>query len=164
MNLYELSESYQYILSLVQDEEADEKLLLDTLESIEGEIEDKADNYAKIIKSLEAEAQALKSEEDRLATRRRAREKNITLLKTRLEEAMRVTGKTKFKTDLFSFNIAKNGGKAPLKLDVGINDIPMEFFKHTEKELDNDLIRRSLDEGKINFAHYEERGESLRIK
>jgi hypothetical protein len=78
---------------------------------------------------------------------------------------MRVTGKTKFKTELFSFNIAKNGGLAPLKIDIPIEEIPAEYFKErTEKDLNGKYIRECLDNGSIDFAHYEERGESLRIK
>jgi hypothetical protein len=165
MNLYEIGQNFLYLASLLQDEETDQQLILDTLESIEGEFEDKADNYAKIIKSLESEVSALKEEETRLANRRKSRENNIKLLKTNLENVMKATNKTNFKTLLFNFNIAKNGGKAPLKIDIPVEKIPVEYFKErTEKDLNNDLIRKALDEGKITFAHYEERGESLRIK
>lgn len=46
MNLYELTEQYDEVMSLLYDNETDEQTILDTLESIDGEIEDKADNYA----------------------------------------------------------------------------------------------------------------------
>lgn len=165
MNLYEIGQNYIYLLSLLQDEETDIQLIEDTLESVEGEIEDKADNYARIIRTLESEVEALKEEEARLARRRRNRENNINLLKTNLENVMRATGKTKFKTLLFNFSIQKNGGKAPLKIDVPIEQIPIEYFKErTEKDLNNEYIRECLDKGLIDFAHYEERVASLRIK
>lgn len=164
MNLYEISNTYEYLLSLLQDEETDQQMILDTLESLEGDFEEKADNYARIIKTLEAEATAIKEEESRLRARRQSRESNIELLKSNLENAMRVTGKTKFKTLLFNFSIAKNGGKAPLRIDVPLEQIPNKFFKRTENELDNTLIRQALDANEIDFAHYAERGESLRIK
>ena len=66
MKLYELTEQYDGVMNLLYDGETDEQTILDTLESIEGEIEDKADNYAKIIKTMTAEAEAIKSEEDRI--------------------------------------------------------------------------------------------------
>ena len=53
-NLYELTNNYETLLNMLYDEDADEEMILDTLESIEGEIEDKADGYAKIIRELEA--------------------------------------------------------------------------------------------------------------
>ena len=52
-NLYQLTNDYETVLNMLYDEDADEQMILDTLEAIEGEIEDKADNYAKIIKELE---------------------------------------------------------------------------------------------------------------
>lgn len=164
MKLYDIQNNYLYLLNLLQEEETDQQLILDTLESIDGDFEEKADNYAKIIKTLDSEAKALKEEEARLAARRKSRENNIQLLKSNLENAMRVTGKTSFKTLLFNFSIAKNGGKAPLKIDIPIEEIPIQYFKRTERELNNELLRNDLDEGKITFAHYEERGESLRIR
>lgn len=165
MKLYEISQSYLYLLELLQNEETDEQMILDTLESLEGELEEKADNYAKIIKTLELEASAIKQEEDRLKARRTKFENNATMLKNNLEEAMKLTGKTKFKTLLFNFYISKNGGLAPLKIDVPVSKIPDEYFKErTEKDLNNKYIRDCLDNGKINFAHYEEKGESLKIK
>ena len=165
MNLFEIGQNYIYLLNLLQDEDIDQQMILDTLESLGGELEDKADNYAKIIKTLESEVTALKEEEARLATRRRNRENNISLLKENLEKVMKATGKTKFKTLLFNFNIAQNGGLAPLKIDIPIEQIPEEFFKErTEKDLNSKHIRECLDKGTIDFAHYEERGESLRIK
>lgn len=165
MNLYEIGQNYTYLLSLLQDEETDQEMILDTIESLDGEFEDKADNYARIIKTLESEIVALKEEESRLATRRKNRENNISILKTNLENTMKATGKTRFKTLLFNFNITQNGGLAPLKLDIPIEQVPVEFFKErTEKDLNSKHIRECLDKGLIDFAHYEERGESLRIK
>lgn len=165
MNLYQLSGAYLEILNMFQDEETDQEMLVDTLESLDGAIEEKAENYAKIIKSLECNVDAIKKETLRLENRKKALESNIELLKSNLEHAMRVTGKTRFKTELFSFNIAKNGGVAPLKIDIPIEEIPTEYFKErTERDLNSKYIRECLDKGLIDFAHYEDRGESLRIK
>ena len=64
MKLYELTDQYDEVINLLYDGETDEQTILDTLESIEGEIEDKADNYARIIKNLSAEAEMVKAEAD----------------------------------------------------------------------------------------------------
>ena len=45
---------------MLYDEDIDEQMVLDTLESIEGDIEDKADGYAKIIKELLGDAEKIK--------------------------------------------------------------------------------------------------------
>ena len=52
-NLYELTGDFLTLMDMLEDEECDEQCIMDTLESVEYEIEEKADGYAKIIKSLE---------------------------------------------------------------------------------------------------------------
>lgn len=163
-NLYELTNNYEEVLNMLYDEDIDEQMVLDTLESIEGDIEDKADGYAKIIKELLGDVEKIKKEKQRLEVRQKAFENRAELLKNNLQNTLKQIGKTKFKTELFSFNIQKNGGKLPLIID-DIEKVPNEYFKHTEKELDNTKIREAIDSGKeISFAHYGEQGESLRIK
>ena len=49
-NIYELTGQFLQLLDMLEDEEVDEQVIMDTLESVEYEIEDKADGYAKIIK------------------------------------------------------------------------------------------------------------------
>lgn len=160
-NLYQLTNNYETVLNMIYDEDVDEEMILDTLESIEGEIEDKADGYAKIIKELEAKRDARKIEAKRLTDSAKGFENRINTLKQNLFNSMKQTGKTKFATELFSFNIAKNGGKQALTID---GDVPQEYTK-TIIENDTDKIRQALEEGQeLPFAHLEPRGESLRIK
>ena len=160
-NLYQLTNNYETVHDMLMQEDCDEQMILDTLESIEGEIEDKADNYAKIIAELEAKANARKNEAKRLTESARIYENRIKTLKNNLFNSMKTINKTKFSTDLFNFSIVKNGGKQPLKID-GI--VPDEY-KKTILEDDTDKIRAFLEAGnELSFAHLEERSESLRIK
>lgn len=160
-NLYQLTNNYETVLNMLYDEDADEEMILDTLEAIEGEIEDKANNYAKIIKELEAKQNARKEEAKRLTESAKVFENRVKALKSNLFNSMKATGKTKFATDLFSFNIAKNGGKQTLTID---GEVPEEYTKAVI-ENDTDKIRQALENGeKLTFAHLEPRGESLRIK
>lgn len=160
-NLYQLTNNYETVLNMLYDEDTDEQMILDTLEAIEGEIEDKANNYAKIIKELEAKQNARKEESKRLTESAKVFENRVKVLKSNLFNSMKATGKTKFATDLFSFNIAKNGGKQVLTID---SEVPEEYTKAVI-ENDTDKIRQALENGeKLTFAHLEPRGESLRIK
>ena len=79
--LYELTEEYEAVLNMLYDGETEEQIIFDTIEGIEGEIENKADNYAKMIKSMLADAECIKAEEDRLASRRRSLESRAKKLK-----------------------------------------------------------------------------------
>ncbi|WP_238725276.1 siphovirus Gp157 family protein [Diplocloster agilis] len=163
--LYELKEEHEALMNMLYDEEVDEQTVFDTLEGIEGEIEEKADNYAKIMKLLSADTEALKNEEDRLKRRRETLENNIDRMKRRLYETMKETGKAKFKTQLFSFSIVKNGGKQPLKLDVvDVSEIPSEYLIPQPPKPDNDAIRKALEEQELTWAHLEPRGEHLTIR
>jgi hypothetical protein len=62
-------------------------------------------------------------------------------------------------------SIRRNGGKAPVIMDVeDTSELPDELVKIEEKP-DMDAIRKLLDSGKTcKYAHYGERGESLSIK
>ena len=62
--LHTLTEQYNFLMDCLYDEDYDEETLLDTLEGIEGEIEEKADNYARIMQRLNGDAELLKKEED----------------------------------------------------------------------------------------------------
>lgn len=164
--LYELTENYRTLMVMMENDEIEEDVFNDTLEGVEGEFEIKADNYAKIMKEFEGQINTLKTEEKRLAARRKILESSIDRMKSYLYNCMLATGKTKFKTDLFSFAIQKNGGKAPVILDIkDTSELPDELVRIKE-EADLEAIRELLDknEGKCKYAHYGERGESLRIK
>ncbi len=171
--LYELTGQFLELMDMLQDEDCDEQCIMDTLESIEFEIEDKADGYAKIIKSLESNVEGLSKEADRLTARKKTYENRIKWLKQNLEMCMRATGKRKFTTDLFSFGIKKNGGKRKLVIDVDVEKVPEKYRIKQPDAIDGDSIREYLKEnglegqdGSLNcdFAHLEPQGESLRIR
>ena len=164
MNLYELTEQYLALQEMAYDPEVDEQVLQDTMEGLWGEIEDKADGYAKIILGMKADIEALRAEEMRLAARRKGLETRSSQLKDNLEANMRDMGKMKFKTALFSFNIQKNGGLQPLVIDGLIEDIPGRFLIPQPPVPNNEAIRSLLAEKQVEWAHLEPRGESLRIR
>lgn len=165
MTLYELSQEYLTLLTLAEDPDVDPEILADTMEGIDGEIEDKADGYARIIRQMEADAAALKAEADRITNRRRTIENNIRTMKNRLEDAMIATGKVKFKTELFSFGIQKNPAR------VVIDDptkIPAGFLIPQEPKIDTAAIKNSLKDADEQIfwegvAHLEQ-DASLRIR
>lgn len=157
--LYELTGEYQQLLEMAAD--ADPDVLADTLEGIEGEIEDKADNYAKVIRTLEGDVQSVKSEIDRLTAKKRTMENNIRRIKESLQDAMIATDKRKFKTSLFSFGIQKNPASVQVK-DEGT--IPPQFWISRDPMLDKAKLRDFLKEnGSQDYAELVQT-ESLRIR
>ena len=160
--LYELTDDFMQLLAMVEDENEDMEVMLSTIEGVDFEIEQKADGYAKVIKELEPRVEGLKKEEERLAGKRKSIERNIKRMKHTLQQSMELTGKTKFNTELFSFNVQNN--KSSLVLDKEIKDIPSEFLIPQDPKVNGDAIRELLNTGeKLNFAHLEQ-SKSLRIK
>ena len=166
-SLYELTNDYVTVMSMLEDDEIEEQVILDTLESIGGEIEEKADNYAKIINSLNAKAKDISAEIDRLNQRKKTFENRSKWIKSCLEMSMNAIGKRKFSTTLFSFNIQKNGGKRALTIDADIDTIPDDFKIKQPDIINGDKVREHLKEighDYCEFAHLEPQGESLRIR
>lgn len=164
ISLYELTEQYETVLDMLYDPEVDEQTVLDTLEGIEGEIEAKADNYAKLIAAMGADVKALKEQEERMGARRRSLESRIAGLKRNLQANLEFIGKTKFKTALFTFSIAANGGKQPLTITDNLGDIPGKYLIPQPPVPNKDAIRELLEQKEVEWAHLEPRGKSLRIR
>ena len=142
-SLYNLTSDCQQLLNLLYDGEVDQQTVMDTLDALEDAIEDKADGYAVIIKTIDADVDAIEAEIKRLQARKQALDNRKEWLKSNLEDTMRALGKTKFKTALFSYGIQKNGGKRALVLDCPINELPPELQKVTI-EANNEAIRNLL--------------------
>ena len=163
-SLYELTEDYMNLLELAEDPDIDEQAFADTLEGIEGALEDKADGYAKVIRTLEGDAAACDAESKRLRNKKQTIENNIRRMKAALQYAMQATGKTKFKTALFSFGIQKN--PAEVVIDEGyIENIPDRFLIPQDPQIDKKAIKEALKAGEDleGIAHLEQT-ESLRIR
>lgn len=162
MTLYELTNEYMELLSLAEDPEVDEQVLADTLEGLTGEIEEKADGYAKVISQINADVDALDKEIARLSEKKNAMKNSADRMKKALEMTMVSTGKTKFKTLLFSFNIQKN--PASLKIDVDDIAVPAEFKIPQPDKVDKTAIKKALKDGaQFDWCHLEQT-ESLRIR
>ncbi|MES1053547.1 siphovirus Gp157 family protein [Bacillus thuringiensis] len=87
MRLFDLTNNYRELQMMIEDG-VDPSALEDTLQAIEESIQDKAQNIALLIKNLEADTEAIKLEEKRLAERRRAVENNCKNLKDYLYQQM----------------------------------------------------------------------------
>lgn len=156
MQLYELTEIY---LNL-KDMDIEEGDLNSALENIDDEIETKADNIAKILRDFDGDIEALKSEEERLAKKRKAIENRQKHLKEYLQNAMLVLDKRKFKTDLFSFNIQKN---APSLKILDESKIPEDYYK-IERKLNKNDLKEAVKNGLFEDAAELVQTESLRIR
>ena len=162
--LYQLTDDYLTLLEMAEDPDMDEQALMDTMEGIEGEIEIKAEGYAKVIRTLEGDAAACDAESKRLRNKKQAIERNIDRMKKALQYSMVQTGKTKFKTALFSFGIQKNPASVVMD-EQYIENIPERFLVRKDPEINRKAIKDAITAGEDleGLAHLEST-ESLRIR
>ena len=157
--LYELTSDYTTLLEMAED--ADEQALKDTLEGIEGEIEDKADGYAKVLRELDKDSAGLDAEIKRLQAKKTAIANATNRIRTNLQDAMIATGKTKFKTSLFSFGIQKN---PPFVVIDDDQEVPIDYLIVADPKPDKKRMLAELKAGKeLPFARLKQT-ESLRIR
>lgn len=161
--IYELTDDFLRLLEMAEDPETDPQAFADTLEGLEYEIEVKAENYAKIIKQLDSDAAGIDAEIKRLQAKKSAIANSQDRMKKTLEGAMIATGKVKFKTDLFSFNIQKNPPSVELD-EEHLELIPIEYLIPQDPKPDKKRMLAELKEGKeLGFARLKQT-ESLRIR
>jgi len=161
MTLYELTGQFLSLMEMAEDGDVSPDVMADTIESLEMEIEEKADGYAKIIKALEAEAKGLKGEIGRLKEKEEVVNAKVDRLKRSLESAMLATGKKKFKTLLFSFSIQKNNPSVYL---MDEKKVPKKYRIPVPDKVDKKAILAYLEErGDTEWAFIKQ-SESLRIR
>ena len=141
MKLYELTESYLNLQELLENPEVPQALITSALEQVGEELEIKAENIAKLIKTLEVDITGFKEEEKRLSDRRKSLENRVKNLKGYLDGAMKATGKTKFKGKLFSFNIQPNSPGVEV-LDEKL--IPKKYFVNQAPVLDKKTTNKAV--------------------
>lgn len=160
MKLYEITGEILELLTMAEDLELDQKMIQDTMEGLDFEFEEKAEAYAKVVKTLEMDIAGLDEEIQRMTKRKATIKNNIDRLKRSLEGAMIATGKRKFKTPLFGFGIQKN----PPSLNVlDESKIPEEFWIEQQPKLDKKAALAYIKENEVDWAELSQT-ESLRIR
>jgi hypothetical protein len=161
MKLYELTDNYRRILDIL--DEGQDEALQDTLDSIKDAIEQKAEGIAKIIRTMDAEAEAIKAEEQRLAQRRKAIENRRNGLKEYLETQLASSGIDKVKTATFTVALQNNPPSVNVLDDKAI---PTTFKVHIPEQwnVDKKLILQALKDGQEIPGVELFQGRSLRIR
>jgi len=126
----------------------------------------KTDAYCALIAEIDARAAARKAEAKRLADRAKTDERTADALRERLRFVWETRKLGKVETDRFTVSLAKNGGKAPLDIRCGVEDLPSWAVKtETIASADKDAIRARLEAGEaLPFASLMERGTRISIR
>lgn len=164
ITLYELSQDYRQALETLTDPENDlpAEVIADTLEGLQGSLEDKAIAVAQFCKNHEATAQAIKDAEQRMSQRRKAIENRVASMKTYLKENMEICGITRIESPWFTLSIQKN----PAAVDITDEDsLPAEFVEIvTTRKVDKTAIKNAIESGTQVSGAVLTRGTRLAIR
>jgi len=165
IKLYELTEAYTSALELFTDPEQsfNDDLIADTLESIELEFEDKVIQTAAVIKSMQAEADAIKNAMASMAARQKSLENRADDLKAYLLRNMQAVGTKQVKSPWLVVNVQKSPASLIVTDESEIPDIFKE--KVVTVKIDKEAIKYALWCDNTPIAGCElVQGEHLRIK
>ncbi|MFD4491684.1 siphovirus Gp157 family protein [Lysinibacillus fusiformis] len=138
-SLYQLNNAYAQLQQMIED---GQEGLEDTLDSITDAVEEKLEAYAMVIKNIESDVEGIKSEEKRLAERRKVMENGVVRMKQAIAETLQNSGQEKVKTEKFTFSWRKSS-----KVEVSnIDSLPQQFVK-VERTISRAELTKALKAG-----------------
>lgn len=163
LKLYEITGEYLTLCQMAEDTDVDATVFADTLASIQGELEVKADSYAMIITNLSGDVEKIDKEIERLTHMKKVLKNRTDYLKNNLENAMKMMNVRKLKTDFHSYSIQKN----PQSLSIiDESKISAEYLISQDPKLDRKRLLADVKANPEAFAGIAEtkQTESLRIR
>jgi hypothetical protein len=162
-SLYELTGDYRQVWDMVNDESVDLAVIEDTLQGIEGAIEDKAVNIVNFIRSLEGDASIIKAEEKRLAERRKAIENRVAHIRDYIQGQMEFASIDKIKTPTVTISLQKNPPAVQIEDET---KIPAAFITIVPEQHipDKKRIAEAMKNGEAVSGATLTQGKSLRIR
>ena len=161
MKLYEIMADYERLAEMDMESDGDVSAFMELLRDLEGTFDQKAENYCRLIRNLEADAEGYKAEKDRLARKQKQVENRIGEIKKYLQyEASKIIeAGTSRKVGTFTLSIRNN--PEALEIDEGAY-IPPEYTD-TIIEMNKAAIKEALKNGEVIEGFRLTRGTSLRI-
>ena len=160
MNLFELTENYVKFFTMLEEADEITEELEEMANNLNIAIEEKSDNYVKMIKNLNADVEAFKNIEKQFNKKRKTAENKIAWLKKNLQSSMEQTGRKKVETELFTVSIQKNTPSLDITSEENIGD---EYYK-VERTLNKRDLLNDIKEGLIIDGVGIKQTESLRIR
>jgi Siphovirus Gp157. len=157
MKLYELTGMYQELYEL-----EDVELINDMLEALElnEQYETKILSYARVIKQLESDEVALKTEVDRLQAKRNVIKRKVQQLKDNVLASMQATGIKEVKDEIFNVKTRKKPFKVVVD-DTAVLPVDLQNVSYTPNKT---KIKKYLEEGNMIKGVSLTQEEGLSIK
>ena len=166
MTLFEVTAEYNHALNdlydLEQSGEIDSQTFLDTMQSLEGGLVDKAKKVGAYIRNTKAMAQQIKDAESDMAKRRKSLENHAKGLEDYLLSNMIQSGISEINSPWFDLKIKKT----PASIKIAENTkLPQEFVTtKTIESPDKIALKAALKDGKTMNGVSLVAGQRLDIK
>src|SRR5690625_125663 len=159
--LYEITQAYNNIYDLIDNEEVPFEVVEEALNEIEAELAEKTDNMSSLIKMFEGKIKVYKEEEKRIQERRRVYENKVKGLKDYLLNNLEFAGVNKVEGERFV--VRKQ--RSPQSIIVDEEKLPEEFLIPQPPKADRKMIRERLKSGeKVDGAHFSPESYHIRIQ
>ncbi len=153
--LFDISENYRALFDAFDDcdELTDDQIqaYFDTLDGIEGEFADKAENTACFIKELDADVKALDELAEEFAARARAKKNLIKRLKEMLLNNMQVCGIKKIDRPRAVISLRNNAESVTIederKLVKWLEKNAPEMLNYEDPEISRTRVKSALKDG-----------------
>ncbi|EJT5913014.1 siphovirus Gp157 family protein [Clostridium perfringens] len=165
MKLYELTQNYRNLESLLDNLGEQEGLTVEMIHGALGQVEDdintKIENTCKVIKEIEADSIGIDEEIKRLSALKKQKENAVKKLKEYVEFEMNGIGLNKVEGKLFKISFRKS--KVVKVLDE--TKIPKEFIKvKTTESISKTDLGKALKSGEIIEGAKLVENKTLQIK
>ena len=155
MKLYDITEIYENLENI-----DDDVAVSAAMDSVDAALEEKLESTAKVIRNLEAEAEALEAEEKRLKARKMAVKNRIADIKGYVQGNLEAMGKDKVSSGIFKWSIQANAPSVNI-LDEDL--IPDAYWEIERKPMKTE-IKKAIESGELTEGVELVRTKSLRLR
>ena len=163
--LFQIADIYLQDLDKLNDLDLPEEVVRDTIEGLQGDMQEKCTNVAAFIRNTESLADQIKQAEQAMAARRKALENRADRIRQYLLDNMQRTGITKIESPWFKISLAKNPPSVVVDDEDTLKFAHPEFVKTvTTESLDKTAIKEAIKAGQIVEGAHLVQAERVSIK
>jgi len=162
-SLYEITDDFKKLEFMLEEGEFDEEAIQEAIADVLKDLDVKAEGYMKFIKNLESQENAIKSEIDRLNTRKSEMAKKKESMLKGLQNAMEITSNDSVGGDLFTAKLRKR----PKSVIILNQDLVPKIYINTpipEPKVDKKAVADAIKRGEVvDGVEYKSLGNTLKI-
>ena len=163
--LYQIADIYLQDLEKLSDLDLPEEVVRDTIEGLQGDMQEKCTNVAAFIRNTESLADQIKQAEQAMSARRKALENRADRIRKYLLDNMQRTGISKIESPWFKIALAKNPPSVVVDDEDTLKFAHPEFVKVvTTESLDKTAIKEAIKAGQIVEGAHLVQAERVTIK